>query len=247
MKIVRCEQHSIEWWDARLGVATGSKMNDILGFLKKGGESQARANYRAKIVAELVTQQQQMDGYLSPEMEWGTDQEPLARAAYEIRTGNDVDQVGFMLHDTIPLFGGSADGLVGDDGGIEIKCPKTSTHLRWMLEGEVPEEHRLQMYSYMALSGRKWFDFISFDPRLPLRHQLFIMRLERDEAKVKEIEDGVKVFLAEVQWMIAQINDLNPQIETPVKPDVMHGPELGITDADTSDWMNQHFPEHAAH
>ena len=208
MKTLDVKQGTSQWFAARAGLVTGSKAADMMSFLKKGGESAARANYKAQIVAELLTGEPEMGGYLSSYMEWGNEQEQFARAAYEVQTGAVVDTVGLVLHSSIERMGGSPDGIVGEDGGLEIKCPKTTTHIKWIIDGVVPEEHRAQMYFYMACTGRAWWDFASFDPRLPDPLQLFVKRLARDEEKIAEIEDSVAQFNREVDEQIAQLKAL---------------------------------------
>ena len=203
------KQQTSEWFQARSGCATGSKCADILAFLKSGkGETKARADYRAQIVCEILTGEPQMEGYLSPFMEWGTETEPKARTAYELKSGVMVEETGFVLHGSIARMGGSPDGLVGDDGMIEIKCPKTATHIGWMLGGVVPEEHEPQMAFYMAVTGRAWCDFVSYDPRLPEPLRLFVVRLERNPERIAEIEAAVIQFNAEVDAQIARLREI---------------------------------------
>lgn len=240
MKVLDVRQGSQDWFQARCGVPTGSHAADIMGFLKKGGESAARANYRAKIVAEILTGEINMDGYLSPAMVWGSDIEPLARTAYELKTGLEVDTVGFVQHEAIERMGGSPDGLLGEDGIIEIKAPNTSTHLKWMLAGVVPEEHEPQMSFYLAVTGREWADFVSFDPRLPERHQLFVCRLERQPERIAEIEASVVQFNAEVDETIALLEAKNPEIVRPSPAQEEMG-DLGLTDADIDAYIPAEF------
>ena len=175
-----------------------------------------------------------MDGYVSPYMQWGTDQEPFARAAYELKTGADIDQVGFVSHDTIMRMGGSPDGLVDDDGIIEIKAPKTSTHISWMLDGSVPAEHEPQMSFYLSCTGRKWADFISFDPRLPEPLQLFVKRLQRNEERIAEIEAAVKQFHIEVDGTIDRLREICGDFTIPAQMiEAPNLPEDGfLTEAD---------------
>jgi len=212
MRVVSCTQGSQEWMEARCGMVTASRMSDVMAFLKKGGETQSRANYRAEILAEILTGQV-ADHYVSPEMLFGIEQEPFARAAYELRSGNDVKEVGFIYHPSIERCGASPDGLVGKDGGLEIKCPKTSTHLKWIAEGVVPAEHYDQIQTNMLCAGREWWDFVSFDPRLPRRYQLFTVRVPRDEGRIAEINDGVRLFLHEVDRAIEALDAKFPEIE----------------------------------
>ena len=150
---------------ARLGNATGSHAADILDVLKRGRrERKAQQLHKLRLVCELLTGNPWEDNYVSPEMQWGTDQEPFAVAAYEMATGRDADEVGYVaLIPPSSAWGGSPDRLIGADGVIECKCPKTTTHVRWMLDGTVPEEHEPQMSFYLACTGnRQWCDFVSF-------------------------------------------------------------------------------------
>ena len=199
------KQGSAQWIEQRIGKITGSRIKDVMAYLKSGkGEMQVRANYRMELIAEILSGRAQ-EHYISEPMRWGEEQEQFARAAYEVGTGSIVDQVGFIVHPAINCAGGSPDGLIGDDGGIEIKCPETTTHIKWILEGEVPEEHRDQMMFYMACTGRMWWDFVSFDPRLPERFQPFKVRLERDDARIAEIEAEVVKFRGEIDAAIAEM------------------------------------------
>jgi hypothetical protein len=199
------EQGSAQWLQQRIGKVTGSRIKDVMAYLKSGkGEMQTRANYRVELIAEILTGQAAQH-FVSDAMRWGVDQEQFARAAYEMRRDVMVDRVGFVGYPTIDRAGGSPDGLVGSDGGVEIKCPETTTHIRWMLEKQVPHEHQLQMMFYMACTGRGWWDFVSFDPRLPVKFQLFTVRLQRDEARIAEVETEVLKFLQEIDSTIAEM------------------------------------------
>ena len=217
MKVINCKQGSAAWFQARCGRIGASEVADAVSMLKKGGETAARANLRAKVIAEELTGQPWMEGYLSPEMEWGTANENFARAAYELKTGLDVDQVGFVIHPAIERAGASPDGLIGNVGGLEIKCPKTSTHLRWLLAGEVPEEHRPQMYWGMACCERDWWDFVSYDPRLPDPLRLFVKRLEWNDEAIDALTSGVLVFLAEVTDTIAKLREMYGEFTIPAQ------------------------------
>lgn len=199
------KQGTHDWFMARTGRVTASRIADVMNFLKKGDEGAGRKSYKAEIVAEILTGQPVMDGYLSPAMMHGNDYEEVARACYEVSTGIDVDLIGFAVHPTIDRAGASPDGLVGEFGGLELKCPKTETHLRYLLAGEVPDEYQPQMYFGMACTGREWWDFASYDPRLPEALQLFTKRLHRDPMRIAEIEDGVVKFLGEVDAVIASL------------------------------------------
>jgi putative phage-type endonuclease len=201
------EQRSDEWFTARLGKITASRINDVMATIKSGGESSSRKNYRAQLVVERLTGQK-ADSYTNGAMMWGTEQEPFARQSYEFFTGNDVVEVGFIEHPTIEMSGASPDGLVGDDGMIEIKCPNTATHIDWLLAGVVPSEHVKQMQWQMECMDREWCDFVSYDPRLPVDLQLFIIRCERDYVLLNEIRAAVIKLLSEVDEQVAALETL---------------------------------------
>lgn len=188
----------------RAGKITASRIADVMAKGKGAAESVTRAKYRAQIVAERLTGISQEDGYETDAMRRGTEQEPFARAAYEAEKGLFVDQVAFVVHSAIPNAGCSPDGLVGSDGGCEIKCPNTSTHIRWIIGGEVPAEHLKQMHWCMAVTGAAWWDFVSFDGRVPDEDlRLFVRRLHRDKATVAAMEAAVSEFDAECSAIVA--------------------------------------------
>jgi len=217
MPLVEVEQRSAEWLAMRVGCVTGSRMSDVMAKLKrKEGEAQSRQDYKAQIVCEILTGRA-AEHYVSPAMEWGMENEIFARNAYEVAVG-DIEPVGFALHSAIKRFGASPDGLVGTDGLVEFKCPNTSTHIDYVLTGVVPAEYQWQMLAEMACSERQWCDFVSYDPRLPKRLQLFVRRFERDDSRIAEMEAEVEKFLAEVDEQIAKLNkstlvDLDPTLE----------------------------------
>jgi hypothetical protein len=165
--------------------------------LKRGGEAASRRDYRAELVAERLTGR--VEGrYVSREMQFGIEQEPFARVAYEIRTDSIVEQAGFVFHPTLDFSGASPDGLVEKEGGVELKCPKTTTHLAYLAAGTVPYEYQHQLLWNMACTERAWWDFASFDPRLPEELSLFVVRMPRDEARISEIELEVLRLNAEI-------------------------------------------------
>lgn len=215
MNTTLLQQGSAEWLHQRAGKVTSSRVKDVMSFLKNGQPSQKRKDYMIELVCERLTGFA-ADHYVSPAMEYGSVQEPIARTEYELRTGLDVSLVGLVIHPRIPLFAASPDGRIGDDGLVEFKAPETWTHIEWMLAGVVPPEHEWQMFAQMACEGRAWNEFCSFDGRLSSRHQLFIKRLQRDEQRIKDIEDGVVAFLAEVDEVIARLESLNPEVQRKV-------------------------------
>lgn len=190
------EQRSEEWFAARLGKVTASRVADLMA-MTKSGYSASRANYMAELICERLTGSQ-AERFSNTAMQWGTDVEPQARAAYEFITDAAVSEVGFVPHQTIEMFGASPDGLVGDVGLIEIKCPNTATHIETLLNETVPAKYVTQMQVQMACTGREWCDFVSFDPRLPADLQIWISRLPRDAAVIENIEAETVKFLGEL-------------------------------------------------
>lgn len=235
MKIIQCTQGDSTWFSARAGRVTASKVAAVLNFLKRGGESAERAAYRVQLAAEILTGQPTMEGFVTSYMQWGTENEPYARAAYEVRNDVSVDTVGFVIHPTIDRAGASPDGLVGKDGGAEFKNPKTSTHIEYMLAGVVPPEYEPQVMMNIECCEREWWDFNSFDSRLPLRHQLFTVRVYRNEARIAEINQGIADFNGEVDALIARLNEMNPEVDIAASIPFID-PAMGITDADIPAW-----------
>lgn len=195
MTIHDCAQRTDEWRAMRAGRLTGSRAKAMLAKIKTG-EAAARRDLRLVLVTERLTGRPEEDGYLNAVMQWGIDQEPMARAAYEGRTGQLVETVGFCAHDTLAA-GVSPDGLVGDDGAVSIKCPKSATHVGYLRERDEPAEHWAQHTHELWITGRAWMDFVSFDPRLPDALQLHIVRLTRPPAQLEAYEAQVVAFLAE--------------------------------------------------
>lgn len=198
-------QGSAAWFAARCGRVTASRVADVVARTKTGYGA-SRANYAAELIAERLT------GCTAPSftnaaMQHGVDQEPVARAAYEARTGVTVDLVGFVDHPEIAMSGASPDGLIGDDGLLEIKCPNTATHLDTLLSETVPGKYVTQMQWQMACTGRAYCDFVSFDPRLPANMALFVRRIERDVSLILELESEVAAFLAEIDVKVAALTE----------------------------------------
>lgn len=200
------EQGTPQWLAQRCGKVTASRIADLTAKTKTG-YSASRANYLAQLVAERLTGTV-AESYSSPAMQWGTETEPLARAAYEVQTGQLVTECAMIQHPTILMAGASPDGLIGDDGLLEIKCPTTNTHIETLISGEADSRYIKQMMWQMACTGRQWCDFVSFDPRMPADLQLFIKRVPRDKKLIDELEGEVIKFLAEVDDVINKLSDL---------------------------------------
>lgn len=197
-------QNTPEWFAQRVGLVTASRLNDVMATLKTGGEAATRKNYRAQIIAERLTGTK-ADSFTNAAMQWGTDNEPIARALFEVSSGIDVEQVGFVLHHEIKMTGASPDGLIGSDGLIEIKCPNTATHIDYLLAGVAPSDYHNQMLWQMECTVRKWCDFVSYDPRMPEDLQLFKVRFMRDEVRIEALRNGVIKFLSEVDDVLIKL------------------------------------------
>lgn len=204
-------QGSAEWIAIRLGKVTASRVADVMAKTKTGFGA-SRANYMAELIAERLTGEA-VASYTNAAMQWGTDQEPNARAAYEFRTDETVDLLGFAAHPEIKMAGASPDGLVGDAGLVEIKCPNTATHIDTLLGATVPSKYLAQMQFQLACTGRKWCDFVSYDPRLPESMSLFVARIERNDKDIAEMEIAIKAFLAELDQ---KVTELTTRYGTPV-------------------------------
>lgn len=198
------EQRSDEWYRARCGQLGASQVSKAISKGRGGAESSTKRNLIAEIVAMRLTGTAP-EGFSSAAIQWGIDNEPLARSAYEISKGIFVDEDGWIPHPSIEWTGCSPDGLVGDDGLVEIKCPNTATHLDYLLAGEPPAEYKNQMLWQMECTGRKWCDFVSYDPRMPEDMQLFVVRYMRDDERLKELREGVVKFLDEVNEMLVKL------------------------------------------
>jgi putative phage-type endonuclease len=199
-------QGSPEWFAQRCGKATASRISDIVA-KTKSGYSTSRANYMAQLVVERMTNQV-AESFTNAAMEWGIENEGFARANYESKMNLLVTETGAIDHPTIPMSAASPDGLVGDDGCLEIKCPNTATHIDTVLGGEVAKKYYDQMQWQMVCANRSWCDFVSFDPRMPEGLQLFIKRIVRDDKYIAELEGEVIQFLAEVDDKVNKLNQL---------------------------------------
>jgi len=190
------------WWAARLGKVTASRVADVIARTKTGYGA-GRANYAADLVVERLTGQK-ASSFSNAAMEWGTEQEPYARAAYSAKTGILVEDVGFIDHPTVAMSGASPDGLA-EEGLVEIKCPNTATHLEYIFDGKPPQKYVTQMQWQMACAGKPWCDFVSYDPRLPERLQLLVVRVPRDDDYIKMLEQEVTIFLQELDDKINKL------------------------------------------
>jgi hypothetical protein len=205
MKIIECAQGSPAWLLARCGVASASKFACVMAKIKSG-EAAERRNYRADLVVERLTGRP-LEGFTTAAMKQGTEREPFARMAYEARTGLIVQEVGFCRHDELEA-GASPDGLIEGDGGLEIKCPERSAHLRYLQQEGEPPEYTWQIQGGMWITGRAWWDFVSYNPDFPENLQLIVRRIKRDEDAIKRLADSVTQFMAEVRAEVEALSKL---------------------------------------
>jgi putative phage-type endonuclease len=199
-------QGSDEWKALRLGKVTASRVADMVA-RTKSGYGASRANYAAQLIVDRLTGVPS-ETFVNAAMQHGTDTEPEARAAYEFYQGVTVEQVAFAPHPRIGDAGCSPDGLVGDDGMVEIKCPNTATHLDTLLGQSTPARYIDQIQFQLACTGRAWCDFVSYDNRLPERMRLFVRRVSRDDKRIVELEAEAVAFLQEIDARIIQLENV---------------------------------------
>lgn len=200
------QQGTEEWRLARCGSLGASSLHEVIARTKSGWGA-SRANLRARLVAERLTGFPQ-DTYMNDAMRWGVEVEPQARDAYSFYQDVEVMQIGLIRHPAIAGTHASPDGLVSDDGLVEIKCPNTATHIETLLTKSVADKYLVQMLWQMACTGRAWCDFVSFDPRMPEDLRLFVRRVERDDKRIAELEALVREFLREVDDTLAALTGL---------------------------------------
>jgi putative phage-type endonuclease len=199
------EQGSDAWFAARLGRVTASRVADIIAKGRNGGLSALREAYMDELIAERLTGRR-ADGYVSDAMRWGTANEGAARSLYSFLRNVDVETVGFIDHPSLAMSGASPDGLVSGGGLVEIKAPTTATHLATIRRDSVPEKYVTQIHWQAACTERLWCDFVSYDPRVEPKLQLFVKRVEIDRDVINRLESAVRQFLSELD---AQIDWLN--------------------------------------
>lgn len=197
------EQRTDEWYAQRVGKVTASRIADVVAKTKTGWGA-SRENYMADLIAERLTGQP-AERYTNAAMQWGTEKEPEAIAAYEFLKDCETLEVGFIQHPTIEMSGASPDRRVSADGLVEFKCPNTATHIETILTGSIANKYILQMQWQMACDKRAWCDYVSFDPRMPANLQLFVKRVDRDNALIGSLEKDVIKFLGELEFKIEEL------------------------------------------
>lgn len=199
-------QGTAQWLAERVGLVTASRIADVIA-TTKSGPSASRAGYMGELVAERLTGLSAASDYMNADMQRGIDLEPFARMAYEDRTGSMVEEVGLVRHPKIKA-GASPDGLIERDGALEIKCPRTHVHIEYLLANKPPAKYVPQMAWQCVCTGRDWVDFVSYDPKMPGRLQLFIVRYTPDRGYLRDLEDAVEAFSNEVDAKVAALNSL---------------------------------------
>jgi len=206
------EQGSVEWYAQRLGKVTASKISDLVA-KTKSGPSASRKNYMMQLLCERLTGRKE-ESYTNAAMQRGTDLEPQARSFYEVDKGVMVAETGFVQHPYIEMAGASPDGLVNDDGLVEIKCPNTATHVEVLRTGRIDSGYELQMLWQMICTGRKWCDFVSYDDRMPEELQYKCVRLMFDTARAVEVTTEVNAFLIELSALESEMREMIRKGET---------------------------------
>ncbi len=201
------DQGSEEWFAARLGRVTASRVADVM-VKTKSGYGASRANYMMELLCQRLTGNRE-EGFTNAAMQRGTDLEPIARGRYEVENDILVDEIGIVNHPTIENFAASPDGLVGKDGLVEIKCPNTATHIAFLQSGKIKSNYQTQMTVQMLCAERNWCDFVSFDDRLPEHLQYRCVRFELDDDRAKEITTEVEIFLKELDELIEKLGEAN--------------------------------------
>lgn len=198
------EQRSHDWLQARCGFPTGSGFKHLMAKTAKGQPTAARSTYLWEKVVERLTGEP-VQHFVNAAMQHGIDNEPVALAAYEAKTGFSVAPMGFVRHATLAT-GCSPDGIVDMDGLLEIKCPTTQTHLQ-TIAGGMPLDHMAQLQGGMWICGLKWADFVSFDPRLPPPYRIYVQRVPRDDEYISMLETEVTGFLAQIEAVLANLKE----------------------------------------
>ena len=196
------------WLAERCGCLTASNMKKAMAFLRNGEPAKERTDHQYEIIAERLT------GFSVPHvvtepMLHGQEYEDEAADKFVELTGRDLQLSRFYLHPEIEYFGATPDREL-DDGLLEIKCPTSATHLRTLLERDVPEDHLPQIHWALACSGRAWWDFVSYDPRFPDPLQFFQKRVMRDETIIGGMEADALDFLSELGGKLLELDALYP-------------------------------------
>jgi putative phage-type endonuclease len=196
------QENREEWLKQRLGLVTGSAISNVLMDSSKAGYR----NYMAQLVCERLTGEP-TETYISPAMQHGIDTEDEARAAYMARNAVIVEEVGFIRHPKLEA-GCSPDGIVGQDGLIEIKCVQPATALDLLESKKVPADHYNQIQWQLAVTGRDWCDYVVYQPKLPERLRLNVMRVVRNQSDILNMTVKVEQFLEELNRKVKKLKEM---------------------------------------
>lgn len=205
MEYTGFEQGSPEWQKVRLGKVTGSRFDDLMHKGRGGAASKTTESYMVELLSEIVTGLP-ADEIKAKPLEWGKKHEPSARACYSMDHSGRIKQVAFIDHPTQPRCGFSPDGLIGDDGILEIKCPFTSkVHLKTILTNQVPDEYYWQVQGGLWVTGRQWCDFVSFDPRCPDGLNTWVVRAFRENSDIADLSERVQKFVDQLEIKLSRL------------------------------------------
>ena len=201
-RIIACEQGSLEWHAARRGIPTASEFHKILTAKTEKISTQSD-DYICELIGELHSQflPKWAQSYTSRAMDYGAETEAEARNFYAMATDEPVERVGFIVTDD-GRYGCSPDALVGIDGGLELKCPALKTHVRYLLQGELPPDYKAQVHGALLVTGRPWWDFLSYAPGLPA----FLVRV-RPDGFTEKLRTALDVFWRLFQERLQRIRD----------------------------------------
>lgn len=202
-------QGSDEWFAARIGKVTASRVKDVMATGRGGAPSATRKNYMMELLCERLSGET-APSFSTPAIRRGIELEPVARGMYEMDSPHDVKEVGLIDHPSIPMFGASPDGIVilpGAKGGIEIKCPNTAQHVAVIQSGEHDPQYEWQMLAQMACAELEWVDFVSYDDRLPAPLDYVCYRFERDDRRITEMERAIVEFLQELDELEKEMRE----------------------------------------
>ena len=203
MRIIKeMEQGSDEWLALRLGKVTASRMSDVLSKGRGTAPSKTAETYMMELLAERLAGESK-PFFENDAMRWGTETEPQARFMYELKSGNTVDEVAFIERDE--FTGVSPDGLIGDDGMLEIKCPTTITQIKRALTDDYSKDYYAQIQMQLWIAERQWCDFLSFDPRLDVDAGYLLQRVERNEEFIKNMEEKTTAFIKKMSELYQQL------------------------------------------
>jgi hypothetical protein len=198
------------WLRSRIGHLTGSNMRNVVTYSHKSGWRRATDAKRMKLIKEIVAERMvdaAMDHVVTDAMQHGSDTEPEAADHYAYERKVRLLPAEFMLHPRIAFFGGTPDRLISHDGGLEIKCPATTTYVEWRMDKKVPEDHMPQIAAYLCITGRKWWDLAAYDPRIKKGPKMTVWRYEMPQEHREIVEEEARLFLDHVELVFQDVTE----------------------------------------